>query len=102
MQNHRFAHVSALGCLARLRYSHLHVARLAQDGTLESMIDLMQDLKADCHFHRLEVPTSFVFLTVEMAHVETGGSTNESTDSGVYLIPSRRRLEVDQPGYAWI
>lgn len=88
------------------RYSHLHVARLAQDGTLESMIDLMQDLKADCPLPPFGGADQFSFSPdgMEMAlTLKLVDRPAESTDSGVYLISvsggDLKLISPDMPGY---
>ncbi len=87
-------------------YSHLHVAKLADDGTAQSPVDLMPDMHAHCPLPPFGGSEQFSFspdgteiaLTLKLAEHPA-----ESTDSGVYLAPVAggplKLITPDMPGY---
>ncbi len=87
-------------------YSHLHVARLTEDGKVDNIIDLMKDMRADCPLPPFGGSEQFAFspdgkeLALTLKLVDRPA---ESTDSGIYLVPASggtlQLITPDMPGY---
>lgn len=87
-------------------YSHVHVAELNADGTAGKVVNLMDNMLASCPLPPMGGSEQFEFspdgseiaLTLKLVN-----NPAESTDSGVYLIPSTggvlRHITPGMPGY---
>lgn len=72
-------------------YSHLHTAKLSADDSVEVIVDLMEGMRTDCPLAPFGGAEQFAFspdgsevaLTLKLSEHPA-----ESTDSGVYLVPS--------------
>ncbi|MBX3420387.1 MAG: S9 family peptidase [Pirellulaceae bacterium] len=87
-------------------YSHVHVARLSEDGTAGEAIDLMPNMRNHCPLPPHGGADQFAFspdgqqLALTLKLVDNPA---ESTDSGIYLVPAGggelRLVTPDMPGY---
>jgi dipeptidyl aminopeptidase/acylaminoacyl peptidase len=87
-------------------YSHVHVAELKEDDTAGKIVDLMENMQASCPLPPMGGAEQFEFspdgseiaLTLKLVN-----NPAESTDSGVYLVPSTggtlRHITPGMPGY---
>ncbi|MFO0940141.1 MAG: S9 family peptidase [Pirellulales bacterium] len=87
-------------------YSHVHVAELNADGTAGKAVDLMENMQASCPLPPMGGAEQFEFSPdgTEIAlSLKLVNNPAESTDSGVYLIPSGggvlRHITPGMPGY---
>lgn len=87
-------------------YSHLHIAKLSQDGNVEQVIDLMKDMRADCPLPPFGGAEQFAFspdATEVALTLKLVDRPAESTDSGVYLVPATggelKLITPEMPGY---
>lgn len=87
-------------------YSHLHTAQFTSDGTLRAPVDLMADLRAHCPLPPHGGSEQFTFSpdgSEIAATLKLVDRPAESTDSGIYLIPSvggsRQLITANMPGY---
>lgn len=88
------------------RYSHVHVAHLSPAGPVDSVVDLMQGMRADCPLPPFGGAEQFAFSpdgTEVALTLKLVDRPAESTDSGVYILPAAggtmKLISPEMPGY---